>query len=71
MAHGRNHLSVFGRKFNRRNIMTQADIKCADGVLRPKSFCEAKNNKIYNQINIGLKGSNLRWPQTLVKHIMA
>ena len=24
----------------------QADIKCADGVLRPKSFCEAKIDEI-------------------------
>ena len=43
----------------------------ADGVLRPKQFCEAKINEVYNQINNGLNGSNLRWPQMLVKQIMA
>ena len=52
-------------------VTWQANIKCADGVLRPKLFCEAKINEIYNQINIGLNGSNLRWPQTLVKQIRA
>ena len=45
----------------------QADIKWADGRTASQGqshFVRPKVNEIYNQINIGLNGSNLRWPHT-------
>ena len=40
----------------------------AEGVLRPKLFCEAKIDEIYNLINIWRIWS---WRQTLVNQIIA
>ena len=45
--------------------------KRTDGILRPKLFCEAKIDEIYDLIKIGHIGRIFSWPQTLVKQIMA
>ena len=49
--------SLGGQNFRIRKLcFRQAGIKCADGVLRPKLFCEADIDEIYYIINIDLIG---------------
>ena len=42
-----------------------------EGFLRPKLFCEAEIDEIYDLVNNGLIGRIQSWPQMLVNQIIA